>query len=160
MKLIKRLAMTGAAAVLAAGHLLAGTAAATPATGDAAGTDTVQRKVAAYLASHPGERRIAADKATMPGGSVTFATAGSAGTAAISCDYGHLCIQDGNGNRYDYYYCGYYDFYGVGDGYFNNNQTSGTVARFYNSDGSLRWTSRAPQSGTASWTPVYHIRPC
>ncbi|ROQ32464.1 hypothetical protein EDD98_1448 [Streptomyces sp. PanSC19] len=157
MKWIKSLAMTGAAVVLTAGQLLAGTASAAPAADRA---DGLQRKVDAYLASHPGERQLGEGKATMPGGSVTFSTPGTADATAISCSYGHLCIQDGNGSRWDYYYCGYYDFSGVGDGYFNNNQTSGTVARFYNNDGSLRWTSRAPQSGTASWTPVYHIRPC
>ncbi|MCZ0979703.1 hypothetical protein O1L60_13350 [Streptomyces diastatochromogenes] len=157
MKWIKSLVMTGAAVTLAAGQLWAGSASAAPADGGAEG---VQRQVDAYLAGHPGERQIAGGKATMPGGSVTFSTPGSAEAAAISCSYGHLCIQDGNGSTWDYYYCGYYDFYGVGDGYFNNNQSAGTVARFYNQDGSLRWTSTAPQSGTASWSPVWHIRPC
>ncbi|MFE0704379.1 hypothetical protein [Streptomyces sp. NPDC058872] len=157
MKWIRSLAMTGAAAALAAGQLLAGNASAAPADGRA---DALQQKVDSFLASHPGERQIAAGKATMPGGSVTFSTTGTADATALSCGYGHLCIQDGNGSRWDYYSCGSYDFYGIGDGYFNNNQTAGTVAKFYNRDGSLRWTSRAPQSGTASWTPVWHIRPC
>ncbi|MYV40510.1 hypothetical protein GT030_16950 [Streptomyces sp. SID1328] len=137
-----------AAAALAGSQLLAGSA-------SAAGG--VQGRIDSYLAAHPGERQLAADKATMPGGTVTFAVPG---TSAISCSAGHLCIQDGNGKRYDYYYCGYYDFYGIGDGYFNNSQSTGTVARFYNENGTERWSSRAPQSGTASWTPVWHIRPC
>ncbi|MFF8592770.1 hypothetical protein ACF061_15215 [Streptomyces sp. NPDC015220] len=38
--------------------------------------------------------------------------------------------------------------------------TSGTVAKFHNSNGSLRWTNTAKDTGTASWTPVYQIRPC
>ncbi|MFI0240494.1 hypothetical protein [Streptomyces sp. NPDC016845] len=49
---------------------------------------------------------------------------------------------------------------GIGDGEFNNNQTSGTRARFYNSNGTERWSNVAKDTGTASWTPVYHIRPC
>lgn len=144
-----------AAAALAAGALTA--ASGSPA---AAQTDNIQTQINSYLATHPGEKQIAPDKATMPGGDVTFPATNTVNTAAISCSYGHLCIQDGNGTRYDYYYCGLYSFGGVGDGYFNNNQTPGTVAKFYNSNGSLRWTSTAPQSGTASWTPVYSIRPC
>ncbi|MFF7969515.1 hypothetical protein ACFZC3_29735 [Streptomyces sp. NPDC007903] len=150
MSLRKVLAVAAAAVALAGSQLLAGSASAAPAAG-------TQSRIDSYLAAHPGEKQVAADKATMPGGTVTFAVPG---TAAISCSAGHLCIQDGNGKRYDYYYCGYYDFYGVGDGYFNNNQSTGTVARFYNENGTERWSSRAPQSGTASWTPVWHIRPC
>ncbi|MFE0351344.1 hypothetical protein [Streptomyces griseoluteus] len=42
----------------------------------------------------------------------------------------------------------------------SDDQSSGTVARFYHENGTERWSSRAPQSGTPSWTPVWHIRPC
>ncbi|WP_327411908.1 hypothetical protein [Streptomyces sp. NBC_01233] len=79
---------------------------------------------------------------------------------ALACNHGHLCIVDGRGYNYDYYRCGYYDFNGVGDGTFNNNQTSGTRARFYNQNGSERLSNVAKDTGTASWTPVFHIRPC
>ena len=156
MSLRNALAVTTAAVAMAGSQLLVGSASAAP----AAQGGSVQSQLHDYLAAHPGEKQLAADRATMPGGDVTFSVPGATSPAAISCGYGHLCIQDGNGHSYDYYTCGYYDFDGVGDGTFNNNQTPGTVAKFYNSDGSLRWTSTAPQSGTASWTPVYHIRPC
>ena len=96
----------------------------------------------------------------MPGGDVTFSATGTASSEAIPCSFGHLCIQDGTGAFWDYYYCGYYSFSGVGDGYFSNQQTLFTTAFFYNSDGSKRWHSTAPQSGTASWTPVYYVQPC
>lgn len=155
MRLRKALVMTAAAVAMVGSQLLAGSASAAP-----AAHSGVQAQINDYLATHPGEKQIAPNGATMPGGDVTFAASGTVSPTAISCSYGHLCIQDGTGKRYDYYYCGYYSFDGIGDGYFNNNQTSGTVAKFYNSDGSLRWTSTAPQSGTASWTPVYYIRPC
>lgn len=123
----------------------------------------VQQRINRYLTAHPDARQVAANKVAIPGGSMTPAAPGAAAdpnSAQLACSNGHLCIRDGNGDIYDYYYCGYYDFYGVGDGVFNNNQTWGTVARFYNQNGSLRWTNTAKDSGTASWTPVWHIRPC
>jgi hypothetical protein len=93
------------------------------------------------------------------------ATGPSAGTsqsttAAPRCANGHLCIVDGRGKRYDYYKCGTYSFYGIGNGTFNNNQTRGTTARFYSRSGKLLWENRAKDTGTASWTKVWKVRPC
>jgi len=157
----KTLSTVAAAAALLVCPALAGAASAAPSSGH---TDHLQQRVDHYLAAHPGSHQISADKIAIRGGVLTLAPAhrSTATTAspALSCASGHLCIQDGLGDVYDFYYCGYYDFDGVGDGTFNNNQTSGTVAKFYNSDGSLRWTNTAKDTGTASWTPVYHIRPC
>lgn len=48
----------------------------------------------------------------------------------------------------------------TGDGPFINNQTPGTVAKFYNKDGSVRWTSTAYQSGRATWDPIRSLQPC
>ncbi|MFK0174049.1 hypothetical protein ACIQU5_35300 [Streptomyces sp. NPDC090306] len=152
------LATLASAAILAASPVLAG--AATAASGPA-GTALLQQQVNGYVAAHPGTHQISANKVAIPGGSVTLAAPGnSEASAALACANGHLCIQDGTGDVYDYYYCGYYSFDGIGDGTFNNNQTSGTTARFYNSNGSLRWYNTAKDTGTASWTPVYYIRPC
>lgn len=118
----------------------------------------LQRKAHAYLAAHPGARQATIE---IPGGQVTVPAPGhKTASPLLSCSYGHLCIVDGLGYRYDYYRCGRYSFDGVEDGTFNNNQTPGTVAKFYNLDGSLRWTSTAPHQGTASWTPVYKVSPC
>lgn len=171
MRLRKALAMTAAAVALVASQLLVGSASAAPAPDYAAQSraagltatqaDKLQDRVEEYVTSHKGARQVAADKVAIPGGDVTLAVPGTTpGTTAISCSSGWLCIQDGYGDRYNYYYCGYYDFWGIGDGVFNNNQTWGTVAKFYNRDGSLRWTNTAKDTGTASWTPVWHIRPC
>ncbi|HZG06661.1 MAG TPA: hypothetical protein VE546_24365 [Streptomyces sp.] len=171
MKFRKTLSMAVAAVALVASQLLAGSAAAAPSpdsTTTQNGTKLtatqaaqLQERVENYLDKHSEARRISADKLSIPGGTVTLAAPGTnVGTTAISCSSGWLCIQDGYGDRYDYYYCGYYDFWGLGDGVFNNNQSSGTVARFYNNNGTLRWTNTAKDTGTASWTPVYHIRPC
>ncbi|MYU20509.1 hypothetical protein [Streptomyces sp. SID8352] len=154
----RMLAALTTAVALIAGLALAGTASAEP---GQARSVRLQQRVDAYLAAHPEARRIAPNEIAIPGGSLTFAAPGRESAAsALACSNGHLCIQDGTGATYDYYHCGYYSFAGVGDGTFNNNQTSGTVAKFYNSDGSLRWSNTAKDTGTASWTPVYYIRPC
>ncbi|MGW2897459.1 hypothetical protein ACWDAO_23335 [Streptomyces sp. NPDC001212] len=148
--------MVVAAATLVMGQVAVSSASAAPAE-----TSRLQQKIDRYLEKHSEARQVGVNKVQIPGGTLTVADPGTTfSAAAISCSSGWLCIQDGYGDRYDYYYCGYYDFWGIGDGVFNNNQTSGTVARFYNQNGSLRWTNTAKATGTASWTPVYHIRPC
>ncbi|MER8041798.1 hypothetical protein [Streptomyces sp. NPDC094032] len=120
----------------------------------------LQRQVDAVLARDPQARQTSANTLAIPGATVTLPVPGQPAGAPRACNEGHLCITDGRGVNYDYYRCGYYDFDGIGDGTFNNNQTPGTRARFYNSDGSERWSHVAKGTGTASWTPVYHIRPC
>ncbi|MGW1127989.1 hypothetical protein [Streptomyces sp. NPDC002526] len=127
----------------------------------------LQRQVDVVRAQEPRARQTSANTLDIPGGTVTLPAPGQSETrdlasprTALACGNGHLCITDGRGVNYDYYRCGYYDFNGIGDGTFNNNQTSGTRARFYNSDGSERWSHVAKGTGTASWTPVFHIRPC
>lgn len=171
MKFRTFMAMVAAVVALLAGQLLVGSASAAPASdytaqARAAGltatqADALQDRVDDFLASHPTARQIAADRLTIPGGAVTLDVPGTdVGVTAISCSSGWLCIRDGYGDRYDYYYCGLYEFWGIGNGEFNNNQSSGTVARFYNENGSLRWTNTAKDTGTASWTPVWFVRPC
>ncbi|MBD0710881.1 MULTISPECIES: hypothetical protein [unclassified Streptomyces] len=173
----KTLAILTAAAALIAGPVLSAHASTTPTAtyaeqARAAGLSEqqageLQRQVDAVLARSPQARQTSANTVDIPGGTATVALPGSAEARAQadpeaypSCADGHLCILDGRNVRYDYYRCGYYDFDGIGDGTFNNNQTSGTRARFYNQNGSERWSSVAKAVGTANWTPVYHIRPC
>ncbi|MFF4578782.1 hypothetical protein [Streptomyces sp. NPDC001389] len=171
------LAMMTATAALIAGPVLTAQASAplpntfseqTRAAGlTAAQAAELRQRVDAVLVSDPQARQISANKLAIAGGDLVLRAPGRSETrdlaapdAALACADGHLCIRDGLGDNYDYYYCGYYDFGGVGDGTFNNNQSSGTRARFYNQNGSERWSNVAKDSGTASWTPVYHIRPC
>ncbi|MFF5706139.1 hypothetical protein ACFY7H_27200 [Streptomyces sp. NPDC012794] len=171
----KILAMMTATAALIAGPVLTAEASTSTAFSQqtrAAGLTApqaaeLQQRVDAVLASDPQARQISANKLTVAGGELVVRAPGQTETrdlatpdTALACDNGHLCIVDGRGYTYDYYRCGYYGFSGIGDGTFNNNQTSGTRARFYNSDGSERWSHVAKGTGTASWTPVYHIRPC
>lgn len=177
----KTLAITAATAALLAGSVLSAHAStATPTSQQSAYnaqartaglTDRqaaqLQRQVDAVLAQDPQARQVSANKLTTAGGSVVLAVPGRTETrdlaapdTALACGNGHLCIVDGRGYNYDYYRCGYYDFDGIGDGTFNNNQTPGTRARFYNDNGSERWSNVAKDTGTANWTPVFHIRPC
>ncbi|MEW1698381.1 hypothetical protein ACIQCR_19575 [Streptomyces sp. NPDC093249] len=175
----KTLAIMTAVAALIAGPVLSAQASTTVPTGSAHAGQTraagltdrqaaeLRDRVDAVLAQDPRARQISANTLTTEGGTVTVAVPGRSETrdlaapaAAPSCADGHLCVQDGRGYIYDYYRCGYYDFDGIGDGTFNNNQTPGTRARFYNQDGSERWSNVAKSTGTASWSPVYHIRPC
>ncbi len=172
--------MAAAAAALVVGPALSGSASAEPAAAQSAyarqaraagltGAQAaeLQQQVDRYLTTHPDARQVSANRLTTEGGAVTIPAPGESRVrdlaspeAAVACGEGHLCIVDGRGRHYDYYRCGRYSFDGIGDGTFNNNQTTGTVARFYNSDGSLRWSNRAKDTGTASWTPVFFVQPC
>ncbi|MEV7423229.1 hypothetical protein [Streptomyces sp. NPDC091212] len=130
----------------------------------------LQAEVDGYLAREEGSRQISANRIAVPGGELTVAAPGQgfahdlASPAARSalpaaCGYGHLCLYRG-GDVLDFFRCGTYNMPWTGDGTFNNNQTSGTVARFLNSNRTERWSSRAPQTGTATWTQVYYVVPC
>lgn len=128
----------------------------------------LQTKVDGYVAK-TGGTQVSANKIAVEGGDLLVAApgqryardlAGPAGDSAVAaCGYGWLCLYRG-GDTLNYYRCGTYSMPWVGDGSFINNQTTGTVARFLNSDRSERWSSRAYQSGTATWTPVYYVVPC
>ncbi|MDN3271004.1 hypothetical protein [Streptomyces sp. MA15] len=105
-------------------------------------------------------REVTADAVRYDGLTVTAAPRGEASTKALSCGYGHLCMVV-NGTKFDFYTCRTWKLSNwTGDGPFTNNQTPGTVARFYNKDGSVRWTSTAYESGTATWDPIWYLRPC
>ncbi|MEN2416707.1 hypothetical protein AABB02_01200 [Streptomyces rimosus] len=136
----------------------------------------LQAQVDGYVADLGG-KQVSANKILVPGGSMVVRAPGqkyahdlaagpAKGDIKPACSYGHLCGwangAGGNGNSFDYYRCGYYQLPNlVGDGTWVNNQTPGTVGRFYNRDGSERWnTGGAYSSGTASWTPVWYARPC
>ncbi len=122
---------------------------------------TLDHRVAADLATNGGTL-VAPNVVDHHGYTATYLAPGAVATSYPSCSYRHLCVYTPSNNTvYDYYTCGYYDTnYLIGDGTFTNNQTPGTVAKFYNSNGTVRWTNRAYDQGTASWTYVYHIRPC
>ncbi|WP_406172855.1 hypothetical protein [Streptomyces sp. NBC_00996] len=122
----------------------------------------LQQRVDAVLAGHPGGRQVSATQVKYDGLNVTVDPSGKNSTksADLNCAYGHLCMTV-RGTNFDFYKCQTWTVSNwTGDGPFNNNQTPGTVAKFYNQDGSVRWTSTAYQSGTSTWDPIYSLRPC
>lgn len=93
-----------------------------------------------------------------------------------TCEYGTLCAWAWDTSRnqwkiFHLYNCRTYalsNWTSDGDSGFNNNQTRGTVARFYGSNGSTQVepASTAPQvryeslGNFGGWNPVYFIRNC
>jgi hypothetical protein len=89
-------------------------------------------------------------------------------TNTYDCPYGRLCarVWDPNVGRYkvfDLYTCHTYSLsYWNDTGGFYNNQTTGTVAQFYNQSGGVVLSSTA--YGTApsgwDWGPIWKIKNC
>lgn len=85
-----------------------------------------------------------------------------------NCAYGRLCVEvwDPTVSRWEVfimYSCGRYRLANWhGGGLVINNQTTGTVARFYGQSDSNKVgeTGRALWIGTADWGPVWSIVPC
>ncbi|MER5213779.1 hypothetical protein ABT063_25200 [Streptomyces sp. NPDC002838] len=84
------------------------------------------------------------------------------------CPYGRLCarVWDPNVGRYkvfDLWACHTYSLsYWGGIGGFYNNQTTGTVARFYNQSGGVVHSSTAYSVAPApwNWDPIWKIKNC
>ncbi|MEV0217887.1 hypothetical protein [Streptomyces sp. NPDC050704] len=123
----------------------------------------LQQRVDKVLAGQPGGRQVSATEVKYDGLDVTVLPDGaknSTRAAALNCSYGYLCMNV-RGTIFNYYKCQTWTVSNWwGDGDFVNNQTPGTVARFYNKDGSERWNSTAYQAGRATWDPIYSLRPC
>ncbi|EYT84409.1 MULTISPECIES: hypothetical protein [unclassified Streptomyces] len=151
-----------AALLVAATALLAGTSAAASAS-DPAGTRVtgLQQRAEQVLAGHPEPLRVTAEAVKYDGLTVTDAPRNRAALKKdLDCAYGHLCMLV-NGQKFDFYKCQTWNLNNwTGNGPFTNNQTPGTVAKFFNKDGSVRWTSTAYQAGTATWDPIWSLRPC
>ncbi|WP_121748778.1 hypothetical protein [Streptomyces sp. E2N166] len=156
MDIIKPAALLVAASALVAGSTVAATAAADPA--DTRVT-ALQQAADEVLADKPAPLRVSADAVRYEGLTVTEAPR-TKGAQDLACDYGHLCMVV-KGTKFDFYKCQTWNLTNwTGDGPFTNNQTRGTVAKFFNKDGSVRWTSTAYQAGTATWDPIWSLRPC
>ncbi|MFJ9242745.1 hypothetical protein [Streptomyces sp. NPDC101776] len=89
-------------------------------------------------------------------------------TDTYDCPYERLCarVWDPNVGRYkvfDLYTCRTYSLsYWEGAGGFYNNQTTGTVARFYNGSGVDVHDSTAYSVAPAgwNWSPIWKIKNC
>lgn len=157
MNIVKPAALLVAATALLAGSTVVATAADGP---DGTRVTSLQQTADDVLGKEQKALRVTADKVTYDGLSVTKAPKGAAGAQDLACDYGHLCMIV-KGTKFDFYKCQTWTVSNwTGNGPFTNNQTPGTVAKFYNQDGSVRWTSTAYQAGTATWDPIYSLRPC
>lgn len=157
MNVFKPAALLVAATALVVGSTVAASAATDP---DGTRVTSTQQVAEEVLAGSPKPLRVTDDKVTYDGLTVTAAPKGQFGTRDLACGYGHLCMIV-KGQKFDFYKCQKWNLSNwTGDGPFTNNQTPGTVAKFYNKDGSVRWTSTAYQAGTATWDPIYSLRPC
>jgi hypothetical protein len=160
MNIVKPAALLVAATALLAGSTVAATAATAPDSPDGTRVTSLQQTAAEVLGKDQKALSVSADKVAYDGLSVTEAPKGDLGAQDLACDYGHLCMIV-KGTKFDFYKCQTWTVSNwTGDGPFTNNQTPGTVARFYNKDGSERWSSTAYQAGTATWDPIYSLRPC
>ncbi|GCD40126.1 hypothetical protein OEIGOIKO_07983 [Streptomyces chrestomyceticus JCM 4735] len=106
--------------------------------------------------------------ATLVGGSMIGASGSSAAERTVppkpqlDCPYYSVCGQAANGSSFRYTTCNF-EFQLpnlVGSGPLVNNQTAGTVARFYDKNRRLLFTSTAYDSRTVNWTPVWYVRAC
>jgi hypothetical protein len=150
-----------AALLLGASALVAASTVAATADDAPGGTRVTALQQAAdeVLADNPKPLHVTADAVKYEGLTVTEAPR-TKGAQDLACGYGHLCMIV-NGTKFDFYKCQTWNLTNwTGDGPFTNNQTPGTVAKFFNKDGSVRWTSTAYQAGTATWDPIWSLRPC
>lgn len=98
-----------------------------------------------------------------PSTRVTYVPAGS----DYPCNTGELCALAWDSSRnafavFHLYNCARYSLSGwTGQGFYANQQTTGTVARFYDQAGGTLWTSTAPSGHRdANWDRVWSIRNC
>ncbi len=140
---------------------------------------TLQDRVNAYIAKLGGTQ-VDVNKVRLNGGQVLLLTLPgeqrardlSAPVAAQStnCAYYYFCAYEFqnyvgdsiNNQRIDMYDCTYYGMPWGGYGSFKNNQTPGTVAKFYNAyKGLINQTLGAyTESPSFNWTPVWYVKPC
>jgi hypothetical protein len=157
MNIVRPAALLVAATALLAGSTAAATAATAP---DGTRVTSLPKAADQVLAGNQKPLKVTSDKVSYDGLNVTAAPKGKVTAQDLACGYGHLCMVV-NGTKFDFYKCQTWTVSNwTGNGPFTNNQTPGTVARFYNQDGSVRWTSTAYQAGTATWDPIYSLRPC
>ncbi|MFG3223893.1 hypothetical protein ACGF07_03780 [Kitasatospora sp. NPDC048194] len=141
---------------------------------------SLQEKVDSYLAT-VGGTQVAPNRIQLAGATVYVAVPGEdhprdlTGTAgAVSydpcagggADYKHMCAYRGTwytGDEVDMYNCArYYFSTWSGPGSWDNNQTTGTVARMYGASGAWVFSTKPAHSSdpNGNWTPVHSIVNC
>jgi|KBSSwiStaDraftv2_1062776.scaffolds.fasta_scaffold32088_3 hypothetical protein len=168
--MIRKLAVT----LVAATALLVGSAVDASASAGGSGLTpaqkmSLQKRVDEVLAAIPGGHQVSATEIRYNGLTVTFDPSYSVNTkmavaalapSDIICTGGWFCIIV-RGVTFSFYKCQYWDLSNWwGDAPFKNNQSSGTVTRFYDDKWVEKWTSTAYQDGTVNVTPFWHMKVC
>ncbi|MGW1841375.1 hypothetical protein [Streptomyces sp. NPDC001966] len=82
------------------------------------------------------------------------------------CAYENLCLSvwDYTKNQWKVFSLKTCNKYALsnfeGDGFFDNNQTKGTVSTFYGSSGNVLRKSTAREQSPIGWSPVWSVRNC
>lgn len=138
--------------------------------------ETLQARANGYLAK-TGGIQVAVNKIELQAGAVLLLAlpgekyardlAGKPGArTATYCPYDWMCAYEGTGytgDQINMYYCNLY--YGIpwrDNGSWHNNQSAGTRAEFFDTNGNLGWTSPGAESwdDVAPWEWVGSISPC
>lgn len=124
----------------------------------------LQKRVDEVLVAVPGGKQVSATEVTYDGLDVTvdpLFSESSQAINAISCEHGWFCI-DVRGTRFEFYTCRTWslsDWWGLSP--YNNNQTSGTIARAYTGNGTtVVWRNEAKDSGRIDVGAWWYFRPC
>jgi hypothetical protein len=132
----------------------------------AAQAASLQQKVDGVLASIPGGKQVSATRINYDGLVVTFdphysaAMGENASVNSLICTDGWLCMVV-RGVTFSYYKCQSWslsNWWGTGPYY--NNQSKGTVARFYDKSWNELWTTTAKEEGEKDWTPFWFLTVC
>lgn len=125
----------------------------------------LQRRVDEVLAAIPGGKQVSATEVKYDGLNVyvdpLFSEKSSGAVNAITCSSGWFCIHV-RGTEFAFYTCKRWslsNWWGLSP--YNNNQTTGTIARAYAQDGStVVFSHRAKGSGEIEVSPWWYFRPC
>ena len=125
---------------------------------------TLQERVDAVLHAIPGGHQVSATEIDYDGMTAivdpSYNAQGPVAPAPPACSDGWFCINV-SGTAFAFFKCQLWDLSNwFGNAPFNNNQTPGTVARFYDQNFNVIWTNTAKATGTVNVTPFWHFRPC
>lgn len=123
----------------------------------------LQERVDEVLSDIPGGKQVSANEISYDGLDVAVDPLHSeeAELARIDCDEGWFCIQVRD-TRFDFYKCRTWELSNwSGISPYNNNQSSGAVARAYGQDGSsVVFRNVAKSTGSEETSPWWYFRPC
>ncbi|MFI6643383.1 hypothetical protein [Streptomyces sp. NPDC050504] len=140
----------------------------------AAQARSLQARVDGYLAK-TGGRQVAINKIDLGGGTLLLTLPGEergrdlsvpgSKTAAASCPWTYMCAWPGEnftGDGLMLFTCGVKTYIPwTGTGSWISNQRAALIAKFYDVNGNVGWTTPGGTSDAhAPWGWVYHLSPC